>query len=55
VVDFPFLVVSRFDKLLKIDRDIVDGQREIAMALQWMVNNWKQEVTKPPDQPPPPV
>jgi hypothetical protein len=42
---FPFLVVSRFDKLLKIDREIVDGQREIAMALQWMVNNWKQEVT----------
>jgi hypothetical protein len=30
----PFLVVSRFDKLLKIDREIVDGQREIAMALQ---------------------
>jgi hypothetical protein len=28
---------------------------EIAKALQWMVNNWKQEVTKPPDQPPPPV
>jgi len=23
--------------------------REIAMALQWMVNNWKQEGNKPPD------
>jgi hypothetical protein len=42
-VIFPFLVVSRFDKLLKINR-------EIAMALQWMVNNWKQEGNKPPDQ-----
>jgi hypothetical protein len=49
---FPFLVLSRFDKLLKINREIVDGQREIAMALQWMVNNWKQEGSKPPDQPP---
>jgi hypothetical protein len=24
-VIFPFLVVSRFDKLLKINREIVDG------------------------------
>ena len=52
---FPFLVLSRFDKLLKIDREIIDGQREIAKALQWMVNNWKQDGSKPPDQPPPPI
>ena len=38
-------------RLLKIDREIINGQREIAKALQWMVNNWKQEGSKPPDQP----
>ena len=66
---FPVLVVSKFNELLKIDREIVNDQREIraalysanaaqseiAKALQWMVNNWKQESSKPPDQPPPPV
>ncbi len=41
-------------RLLKIDREIINGQREIAKALQWMVNNWKQEGGKPPDQPTPP-
>jgi hypothetical protein len=64
---FPFLVLSRFDELLKIDREIMKDQREIraallsantaqseiAKAIQWMVNNWKQEGSKPPDQPPP--
>ncbi len=42
-------------RLLKIDREIINGQREIAKALQWMVDNWKQEASKPPDQQPPPV
>jgi hypothetical protein len=59
---FPIIVLSKFNELLRIDREItngqreiINGQREIANALQWMVNNWKQEVTKPPDQQPPPV
>ena len=65
---FPVFVLSKFNELLKIDREIMKGQREIhallsantaqseiAKALQWMVNNWKHEVSKPPDQPPPPV
>ena len=64
---FPVLVLSKFNELLKIDREIMKDQREvraallsanaaqseIAKALQWMVNNWKQESSKPPDQPPP--
>ena len=44
---FPVLVLSRFSDLLK-------AQREIAKALQWMVNNWKDEDSKPPPPPPPP-
>ena len=42
-------------RLLKIDREIVNSQYEIAKALQWMVNNWKQEASKPPDQQQPPL
>ena len=59
---FPFLVVSRFDKLLKVQHEIRaqlysanTAQSEIATALQWMVNNWKQDGSKPPDPQPPPV
>jgi hypothetical protein len=66
-ISFPIIVLSKFNELLKIDREIMKDQREIraallsanaaqseiAKALQWMVNNWKQESSKPPDQPPP--
>jgi uncharacterized protein YacL len=54
---FPVLVLSKFNELLQVQREIRAAllsanvaQSEIAKALQWMVNNWKQEVTKPPDQ-----
>ena len=57
---FPVLVLSKFNELLKTQRAIHRAllaantvRDEIAKALQWMVNNWKQESSKPPDQPPP--
>ena len=40
-VIFPVLLLSKFNELLK-------AQREIAKAMQWMVNNWKDEDSKPP-------
>jgi hypothetical protein len=56
---FPVLVLSKFNELLKVQREIRAAllsanatQSEIAKALQWMVNNWKQGSSKPPDQPP---
>jgi hypothetical protein len=56
---FPALVLSKFNELLKVQREIRAAllsanaaRSEIAKALQWMVNNWKQEGSKPPDQPP---
>ena len=66
---FPVLVLSRFNELLKIQRERLKVQHEvraallsasaarseITKALQWMVNNWKQDGSKPPDQPPPPI
>jgi hypothetical protein len=39
-VIFPFMVVSKFNELLKVEREILRGHREIAKALQWMVDNW---------------
>jgi hypothetical protein len=42
-------------RLLKIDREIINGQREIAKALQWMVDNWKigdASSSHPPPAPP---
>ena len=52
---FPVLVLSKFNELLKVQREIRAAllsanvaQSEIAKALQWMVNNWKQEGSKPP-------
>jgi hypothetical protein len=47
-VVFPLIVVSKFNELLKVDREILNAQREIAKALQWMVNNWKNGGSKPP-------
>jgi len=59
---FPIMVWIKLTELLESQRAIHRAllaantvRDEIAKALQWMVNNWKQEVTKPPDQPPPPV
>ena len=59
---FPVLVLSKFNELLKIQREIraallsaSAARSEITKALQWMVNNWKQDGSKPPDQPPPPI
>jgi apolipoprotein N-acyltransferase len=56
---FPVLVLSKFNELLKSQREIRAAllsanaaRSEIAKALQWMVNNWKQRSSKPPDQPP---
>jgi hypothetical protein len=50
---------SRLHKIREIESEVlkelqlVNGsQREIVKALQWMVDNWKQEGSKPPDQPP---
>jgi hypothetical protein len=52
---FPVLVVSRFDKLLKVQHEIRAQlysanatQSEIAKALQWMVNNWRDDSKPPP-------
>jgi hypothetical protein len=45
---FPLIVVSKFNELLKVDREILNAQSEIAKALQWMVDNWKDEGSKPP-------
>ena len=42
---FPILVLRRL-------KELHGAQREIAKALQWMVNNWKDEGSRPP---PPPV
>jgi hypothetical protein len=59
---FPILVLTKFNDLLKTQRAIHRAllaantvRDEIAKALQWMVNNWKQEPSKPPDQQQPPV
>ena len=59
---FPVLVLSKFNELLKVQREIraallsaSAARSEITKALQWMVNNWKQDGSKPPDQPPPPI
>jgi hypothetical protein len=55
-IAFPLIVISKFNELLKVDREIMDAQRQIAKelqfvngsqreivkALQWMVDNWKQ-------------
>ena len=57
---FPVLVLSKFNELLKIQREIRAAllsanaaQFEIAKALQWMVDNWKIGDANRPHPPPP--
>jgi hypothetical protein len=33
---------------LKIEREAMKARTEVAKALQWMVDNWKDEDSKPP-------
>ena len=51
-VIFPVVVLSKFNELLKIEREAMRARIEVAKALQWIVDNWKDEDSKPP---PPPV
>ena len=44
-VIFPVVVLSKFNELLKIEREAMKARTEVAKALQWMVDNWKD---KPP-------
>ncbi|TMP93020.1 MAG: hypothetical protein E6L08_06950 [Verrucomicrobia bacterium] len=45
---FPVLVLSKFNELLKVEREAMKARAELAKALQWMVDNWKDEGSKPP-------
>jgi hypothetical protein len=47
-VIFPFIVITKFNDLLKVEREAMNARREIAKALQWMVDNWRDEGSKPP-------
>jgi hypothetical protein len=47
---FPVLVLSKFNDLLKTQRQIHrallaanDARAEIAKALQWMIDNWRKD------------
>ena len=51
-VIFPVVVLSKCNELLKIEREAMRARIEVAKALQWIVDNWKDEDSK---QPPPPV
>src|SRR5436309_191488 len=52
---FPLIVISKFNELLKLQREILvallsanAARAEMTKALQWMVDNWKDEDSKPP-------
>ena len=47
-VIFPVVVLSKFNELLKIEREAMRARIEVAKALQWIVDNWKDEGSKPP-------
>ena len=47
--------IEAIDRLLKAEHEAMNAMREIAKALQWIVNNWKTEGSKPPPQQQPPV
>jgi hypothetical protein len=44
-------IVEAFDRLLKAEHEAMNAMREIVKALQWMVNNWKDDSSKPPPPP----
>ena len=47
--------IEAIDRLLKAEHEAMNAMREIAKALQWIVNNWKTEGSKPLPQQQPPV
>lgn len=47
-VIFPVVVLSKLNELLKTEREANRARTEVAKALQWMVDNWKDEGSKPP-------
>ena len=53
---FPFLVISKFNDLLRAEKQAMIARREIAKALQLMVDNWKHgDISAPHPAPPPPL
>jgi hypothetical protein len=44
---FPSCRAFKFNELLKIEREAMRARTEVAKALQWMVDNWKDESSKP--------
>ncbi len=38
---FPVVVVSKFNQLLKAEREANRARAELAKAVQWMLDNWK--------------
>ena len=45
---FPVVVLSKFNELLKIEREAMRARTEVAKALPWIVDNWKDDGSKPP-------
>ena len=43
--------VEVIERLLKAEHEAMNAMREIVKALQWMVNNWKDDSSKPPPPP----
>jgi len=41
-------IIEAIDRMLKAEHEAMNAMREIAKALQWIVNNWKTEGSKPP-------
>jgi hypothetical protein len=41
-----FFLDHRLAKIRKIELEILNAQREIAKALQWMVDNWESKKTE---------
>jgi hypothetical protein len=47
-VVFPVIVLTKFNDLLKIEREVKNARTEFAKALQWMMDSWKIKGSKPP-------
>jgi uncharacterized membrane protein YdfJ with MMPL/SSD domain len=41
-------IIEAIDRMLKAEHEAMNAMREIAKALQWIVNNCKTEGSKPP-------